>query len=589
MKKRIYAQVALIALLGFLVYFNSLSGKFIWDDYCYVKNNSHITSFSYLPGLFTEDIGAGSGVPSFFYRPFQMVTYMIDYALWGLNEFGYHLINLILHIIVSLCIYWMVTALFEQRVVAFLTSLLFIAHPAHVEAIASISGRAEPLVALFMLVMVILYSKQLSSGSRKLYALTLLSFVCALLSKENALIAPLLILLYHFTFTKKIKPGLFLSILAVSLSYIIIRISVLSRLLTESLLPYTPDARTFFSRIPGFFSALVFYLRILVLPFDLRVDYGSRLFRFSDPAVIIGMAITVFLTVYAFKRRRKDKLLFFSVIWFYITLLPSANIYKINESFMKEHWLYIPSIGFFLVLARSLVSLYGSRLKAAAVFSTVALLCFYSYLTARQNVYWSDPIVFMKRSMQYSDNYVFYEQLGLEYYNRGNFKEAADYYKEAIRRVPGNSRLYEALGVCYKALGRYKDAIAAYQRLLGMRPAESSAYYELGDLYDKAGEASEAVKAYSKAIELSPAYLEAHNNLAALYADTGEVKRAITLWERAVEIDPDFAIAHFNLAVFYYQQREYRLAVRHCDKVLQLGNAVDPEFLRLLEPYRTRE
>lgn len=586
-RKTFYIQAALIMALGFLLYLNSLHGKFIWDDYCYVKDNVHITNFSYLPKLFTEDIGSGSGIPTFFYRPLQMFTYMLDYALWGLNVFGYHLVNIMLHILVSLCIYWLSVTFFEDQGVAFLAGLLFIVHPVHVEAIASISGRAEPLAAIFMLAAVILYFKQLSFGSKRLYALTLLSFICALLSKESALIVPFLLLLSNYTFKRKIKRGLFLSFLSVSFIYIIVRAFILKHFLIKTLLPYTPDLGSFFERIPAFFVAAAYYFRILLFPFNLRVDYGDRLFRFTDPAAIAGMAITLFLIFCALKRKEKDKLLFFSVFWFYLTLLPTANIYKINDSFMKEHWLYIPSIGFFLIVARTLVNLYRTKaLRTAAAVFTAALLVFYSYLTIRQNTYWSDPIAFMRRSLRYSDNYVFYGELGREYENMGKYGEAAGYYAEAIQINPRKSYLYWNLGRCSKAGGKYKEAISAYQRFLEFYPREALAYNELGDLFDKAGQGQKSIEAYSRAIEINCNLFEAYNNLAAVYADGGEIDKAVSLLNRALSIKPDFTAAHFNLAMFYYRQGKYDLALKHCDEVMRLGDKIDPEFLKLLGPYR---
>ena len=97
----------LIVVLGFLVYGNSLNGEFIWDDEYLVRDNLYITSPSYLPQVFTKDVGAGSGKEVIFYRPLQILSYMFDYAFWKLNPKGFHLTNTILHILVALLLYFL--------------------------------------------------------------------------------------------------------------------------------------------------------------------------------------------------------------------------------------------------------------------------------------------------------------------------------------------------------------------------------------------------------------------------------------------------------------------------------------------------
>ncbi|GAF76422.1 unnamed protein product, partial [marine sediment metagenome] len=143
--------IVLIIILGFVVYSNSLNGKFIWDDEYLIKNNVYIRSFSYLPKIFSEDIGTGAEKKYYFYRPLQMITYMIDYSLWKLNVRGYHLTNTLLHILAALTIYWLINILFGDRPLSLFASLFFVAHPIHTEAVAYISGRADPLALLFML------------------------------------------------------------------------------------------------------------------------------------------------------------------------------------------------------------------------------------------------------------------------------------------------------------------------------------------------------------------------------------------------------------------------------------------------------
>jgi protein O-mannosyl-transferase len=134
-KKIIILHILCIAVCGFLVYGNSLRGEFIWDDFAYVKDNPHIKDWAFLPGLFSESVGAGAGVRSSFYRPVQMVSYMADYSVWKLDVFGYHLTNTLLHIVASICLYWLLCLVLQRPVLAVITAVLYVVHPVHFQYI----------------------------------------------------------------------------------------------------------------------------------------------------------------------------------------------------------------------------------------------------------------------------------------------------------------------------------------------------------------------------------------------------------------------------------------------------------------------
>jgi len=619
-RKVLLAHLFLIIILGFVVYANSLSGKFIWDDYVYVKDNTHIKSWSYITNIFTENVGRGYAEAtdaSNFYRPLQMLTYMVDYSLWGLNVFGYHLTNILLHILVGLCLYWLVVNIFESRPLALITALLYIAHPVHVEAVTSIAGRADSLSALFILLSLIFYIKIPPYLKASPYILTLLFFLCALLSKESAAVFPLVLLLYHYTFKKKINLSLFLSVLGALFLYFLIKL-----LLPGLSLPRTANIASMFQRIPGFFVALANYSRLLLLPTNLHVYYGDWIFSFTDKKTIAGILIFCFLLWCAFKNRRKDALVFFSVVWSLIFLLPVSNIYKINDSFMKEHWLYLASAGFFLVIARWMVELYENKTtKFIGLFCITGALIFYSFCTIKQNNYWQGPIGFLKRSLYYSPDYsTFYNELGREYENLGKFEEAAGYYKKALQINQNLTGIYYNLAIVYEKAGKYRESIIAYRQILKKDPENVNVYYiiaglynkindkekstamynrakelrikfyqrylELADNYKKSGKEKEAITSYEKALEFTPKNLILYDELANLYISEGEFKKAVAVLKKSLEINPNIGVTHNNLAVAYYYTKQYDLAVNHCEKAVELGYKVKPRFLELLKPYK---
>ena len=579
--KIIFLSLVLIIASGFTVYFNSLNGKFIYDDDVLVKDNLYIRNWHNLPKVLTKDIGSGGAKEYHFYRPVQTLTYMIDYSLWKLNVRGYHLTNILLHILAALAIYWLIFLLYKDWLISFFTGLLFMVHPVHTEAVVYISGRADLLAALFMLLCLIFYIKYLRSKNIITYAVILFTYSLAILSKEYCLVFPVLLLLYHYVFKVKLKIKIILPILLIIVLYVILRLTTTSISLLFN--PAMPSGNLF-QRIPGVFSAIATYIRILILPVNLHMEYGRKFFNFTDPKVILGFLIFVSLLILIFRNRKNKDLTFFSISWLFIALLPQTNIFSLN-AYMAEHWLYLPSLGFFLILAGGLSYLYRTKnLRILAVFFFISLTVFYSILTVRQNNYWKDPIVFYERTLKYApDSWKILNNLGRAYKDKGNFVQAEALYKKALIISPSREEIYNNLGLLYHDNGKYPEAIVAYKKAVEINPKEPRTYNNLGNTYKEIGKPGEAIALYKKAIEINPDYVDAYNNLGIVsYTLEGEKEKSIEAFQKVIEINPDDADAHNNLAVAYYYKGRCDLAKKHCQKAINLGYKVNPKFLKLI-------
>jgi len=559
--------LALIAVLGLAVYANSLNGKFVWDDEVLIKGNVYIKNWSNVAEIFGADISAGASVSSIVYRPLQIFTYAVDYSFCRLNPRGYHLTNIILHLLVSLAVFRLVNILFGDRVLSLLTALFFAAHPIHTEAVSYISGRADPLAAVFILLSLIFYIKNQDKEKPALYILMPLSYAFALLSRENSLILPLLLLLYHYAFKKEVKIRQFLSVLAVTSVYILLRFTLLKHILSNA-----PAPTTAFQRLPGFFAAVTGYARLIILPFDLHMEYGNRLFSITDPGAITGAFILLFLLTYAAAKRKAGGLIFFSVCWFIITLLPSSNIYPIN-AYMAEHWLYLPSIGFFLILAGIVRDIYRAKnLKIIALAAALSLLAFYSYLTLKQNACWKEPIAVYERTLKYTPGNVrMYNNLGFEYYNAGRREEAIAVFKKAIEAAPDYSDAYNNLGLAYRGAGKQNEAIAVFKKALEINPAQTATYNNLGLVYQEMGRSEEALDIFKKIIARNPDYYTAYNNMGNVYYyNLGRRDDALRFYKKAIEINPDYAEPYYNIGNIYGDTGNKKEAISAYEKAIEL-------------------
>lgn len=233
------------------------------------------------------------------------------------------------------------------------------------------------------------------------------------------------------------------------------------------------------------------------------MEYGDKVFKFTDPAAVAGILIVASLLVSAFMMRKRSALTFFSIMWFIVTLLPVSNVYPVG-AYMAEHWLYLPSIGLFLVASSGLESLCKMKnLKAAAVGTIAMLIILSSYLTFKQNDYWKDPLPFYERTQQYA---------------------------------PDSMRANNDLAIAYQKEGRYDEAITIYEDMLGIDPKHPDVYVNLAAIYIILGKSEEAIELCNKAIGLEPNNATAHNNLAVAYYTKGRY---------------DLAIKHCDLAIRY--------------------------------------
>jgi len=579
MEKGYLLIVILAAALVFAVYGNSLNGQFIHDDNFLIKDNLYIKSWNHIPKIFTQDIGAGIGQQYGFYRPLQITSYLAGYTLWGFSTFGYHLFNILLHILVCFSLYRLTKLIFKDNLLSLFAAAVFALHPVQVETVAYISNTHELLSLLFMLVSFIFYINDSHKNNIAPYVLMLFSYALALLSKENSLILPILLLLYHFALKEKIKSGKFLSIAGVGAIYLLLRTVILRSPFSYNLL-----FSELLKRIPGFFAAITSYIRILILPFNLRMDYGYPFFNLGNPEVILGIVILVASLTIALKIRKTNSLVSFSILWFFVALIPVSGILPM-PFYMAEHYLYAPSIGFFLIFAKLLCNLYRSKkVKFLAPVIILGIFFFYAFLTFKQNKYWKDPVTFSKRTLSYDKhNPRFWDELGVAYYNIGNNEKALAAFRKALEINPNDDSVYNNLGNLYYDMGKNKAAEEAYEKSLKTNPRYAQTYYNLGNLYNRINSKGKAVSLYKRAIEINPDYAKAYNNLSDIYYNMGKPKDAIEMLKKAVEIDPNFEEAHNNLGIAYYQEGRHDLAIEHLNKALRLGYEVNPRLLESLE------
>ena len=557
----IFAIVVFIAA----AYANALKNDFVWDDEFLVRDNISIRSFSHAEDIFKSYLASSSGNRNNFYRPVQELSYMADYFLWGNDPMGFHLTNIILHTTCAILLYALMLRIFSGTAVAFVTALFFGVHPVNTEAVTYVAGRADPLYLLFFLLSIIFFlrSPHFLKNARSVkipyYSASLLCFALAILSKEIAIVLPLFLWLHEACCsydpdTARQVRRLYYPYLALCASYLLLRKTVLdfSGIAPSSLL----GEFSLYERLLTMAKVVMTYAGILLFPAGLHMERVMPVSRsFFEPQTIVSvvaLAFSVFGMVRAFGRNKR---LFFASAWFFAGLLPVSNIVPIN-SFIAEHWLYLPAIGVFAILGigiDKILAVARERIffKTVVYLVVIAIGGMLAYLTAVRNRDWKDEAAFFKNTIAHS---------------------------------PNNARLHLNFGNTYYEQGKSREALEEYGAAAGIRPDYAEAWGNIGSIYIDRGEYDKAKPYLEKALAIKPDFPDALLNLGMIYGEEGDNDKALRHLELALKMRPDFVRCHMELASLYLKMDMVRDAVLHWKEALRI-NPGEKDAARLIRLY----
>ena len=572
---------ALITVLPLLIYLNSLGNTFVYDDYLTITNNYFIREWRYLSAFFSQKYFSISNELT--YRPVVTLSYFVDYAVWQLRPCGYHLTNLIIHTLNVYLVYFAAYYLFKNRTTAFISCLLFSIHPIFSEAVNAVSYREDLLSASFLLVAFILFIKYNESTNRRYFiiwhALSLLTYLLAMLSKETAFVLPFLILCYDLIFQKnhilnfrnRIRRLVanYAGYITIGGFYLFLRF-YLFRNPGESV---GYPGNSVFVNFIMMTKVLGYYVKLLFIPAPLNADYVVPLtFSPTDAAFIISIILLIITAILLVKKCRLSRVWIFSTIWFFVTLLPVLNIIPINN-IMAERYLYIPGIGFIMLLGSILthrISEHGIyKLFRIGLIAIVFPLFIWS--TVSRNRVWLNEFTFSTETIRRSPaSFRVYNDLGFFCYLNGSIDAAIQAFKDSIRIRYDQPKAHCNLGAAYSLKGLSDEAIEELKVAIQLRNQYPEAHNNLGILYKRKGMLNEAVNEYIEALKFNPYYADAHNNLGSALIDQGRLDEALSEIEKAVKIRRNFTLAHYNIAVIYFKKGQINEAYNKLLEAYQL-------------------
>lgn len=527
---RLAAPAALL-LLGAIAYSSSLRGPFVFDDLDSISGNPVIRDLG-------NYFGGTRGLVQVPNRWFGYLTFALNHAAGGLDPFGYHLVNVGLHLANALLVYALVratlrtprlagSAVASSRAVAFVAAALFIAHPIQTQAVTYVVQRLTSLATTLYLVAVVQYVRwrlaEAGSPHRATYASALVTAVLAMNTKEIAFTLPFVICVYEVLFfgpvgrRRLVSLSPFLATAAIIPAVLLARGSGGGSILAD--VSRATHVEAAFSRLDYLATqlpVLVKYLRLLVFPVGQNLDYDHPLHTsFLDPRVLGSavillalVAAAAILLVHSAAGRGDpgERLVAFGIAWFFVTISVESSVIPITD-LVNEHRVYLPSAGMALAVAvaagLAVLRPGGARRVRALVAAGTAAAIVLAVATFRRNEVWSDDVTLWRDAAEKSPlkarprlNY------GKALFDRGDVDGAIEQYLAGVALDPRHAKLRNNLGVALHRKGRVDDAIVQFRAAIAIEPRYAEAHGNLGVAYGKKGWVREAGEEISLGLRL---------------------------------------------------------------------------------------
>ena len=552
--------LSLLAIVVILIYADTLTAPFIFDDLINILNNPHIR----VPALSLENLAwAGFNSPEG-RRPVANISFALNYYFNGFNLVGYHVVNILIHTACGIFLYLLAKATLQTPAlgsryekfgwIPFLTAFIWMVHPLQTQSVTYIVQRMNSMAAMFYVLSMLFYVKfRMSQASRakwSLFAGCVITAILAFGTKEITATLPLFIILYEWYFFQELSAQWakrnFFVLGGVILLFIIIALVYLDyNPVAKILRGYRVRDFTPFQRVLTESRVVIFYISLLLWPNPSRLnldhDFALSYSLLNPAATLIAIATIIGLIVFAFLIARKEPLLSFSIIWFFGNLMIESSIIGLELVF--EHRNYLPTM--FVVLA--IVSLAFRYLKhalpAAIALSLVgALFCVWTF---ERNKVWADEITL---------------------------------YRDSAAKSPAKARPQNNLGAALSRQDRFEEAIEQYQLALKIKPEYSDAHYNLGYALAKTGKLDEGLSHFREAVRIEPNRVKYLNNLGVALVLKSNYSEAIDHLQTALKINPSDADLHNNLGLAFKKQGEPDAAMQHFSKAV----ALDPQHVSAL-------
>jgi len=448
-----YFWETLIFAVAVLVFLRTVWYGWTYDDEVVIVANEHLRSLGNLGTIFSSTAWAGSGIETYLYRPLTIASFALNYAIAGLSPWSWHLVNVLLHGLVSVLVYRLGRAWGLEAGAAGLGALLFAVHPIHVSVVAGAVGRQDLLAAAFTLWMLLAHRRAADRGGWRM-AIPVFAYAGALLTKEVGAVALGLVALQDWFRT---HPGsrlrllrerrtviLYSAYLFTLAAYLAVRTHVAGGLGVLGTHPLDNPlvAVSYGTRLLTAVALIGKGLLLLAAPFRQSPDYSYNAIplatAFDDWRVLATLATLAAVVWLAIAKRRSDPYVALGAWWYAIALFPTSNLVFAIGTIFGERLLYVPSVAFCLLAGAALTSPRGRLRRAATAGAAIAMIGL-TALTVRYTAAWRSNVTLFEWAVRVEPNSTkAHHKLGEVYYREGRTAAAIRELERALAIAPGN-------------------------------------------------------------------------------------------------------------------------------------------------------
>jgi len=550
------------------------------------------------------------------WHPLTWLSFMMDSQLYGLNPAGFHLTNLVFHILNALLLFYLLKRMNGAFGPSLFVAAVFALHPLQVESVAWVSERKDVLSTFLGLLTIWFYIGYAERPALKTYLPVLLFFALGLMAKPMLVTWPFVLLLLDYWplnrsgWTRLVKEKIPLFALSLASSAITLLAQSQGALKTLDVLPLS-------IRLGNTLVSYVKYLGKFFYPDPLAVYYPHP-GRPPWPHILLAGLILAALTWLVWRTRKKRPYLLVGWLWFLGTLVPVIGLVQVGWQGLADRYTYVPLIGLVMMVAWLVPDLFDHwRFKKTAITVLAgAALAPLLVLTWFQHQHWQNSLTLFRHALAVTeDNYLAHHHLGMALAKQGHPDQAQAHFLEAVRINPTyatpylamgiyaarDNRIEEAVGYFSQALkiwpeyfeahlnlarlaalqNRPEQALEHYRRALEINPDYAPAHFELGNLLRALGRPTEALTHYEKNLRLEPKQIKARLNLAGLLGLLGRHQEAELQFRRVLEIEPDNPDAHYNLGTLYGLTGRPAQAEAHLRQAIELNPGSAPAHFNL--------
>ncbi len=537
----IAAAIAIITIVAFEQV--RVCGFVDLDDYRYVTQNPHIEN-----GLTVNSVRWS--LTSFYaanWHPLTWISHMVDIELFGLNPAGHHIVNLILHIAASVLLFVVLYQMTGQLWPGAAAALLFAVHPLHVESVAWIAERKDVLSTVLALLTILLYLAYTHSRKRSRYIAVIVVFALALAAKPMVVTLPFILLLLDYWPLQRLQLKRESSLMSIKplvieklpLFVLSAGSCVLTMLAQKSHGAVASVPLVY--RIANAINSYAAYLGKTFWPVNLAVFYAPDRGGIDPTALIISLIVLAAITA-AVVYLRRSKYLVVGWLWFLGTLIPVIGFVKVGDQVMADRYMYLPSIGIFVMLCGGVADLSRKLNISKKALATVCVIIITTLViqTRKQVLTWQNDYTLFQHCLAVTgDNPIAYNRLGVAYSRDRKYEQALMCFRNALKIHPDFRRARQHEALTLLLMSDFDAAQKSLEKALELDDTWVKGHRNLATIHSLNSRYLAAIDHYQKAIELDKTHARTWANLAMTHLMIGDTVNAQSCAEQAAALDPD--------------------------------------------------